>query len=627
MQQQPQPINAEEIFGVAHWSNGYFAINAQGEVEVHPTQTAQGINMPALINELRKQELRLPVLVRFVDILQDRVHRLYQAFATAKEQQGYQGNYTAAYPIKVNQQASVVEEILRYQQTQVGLECGSKPELMAVLAMQALPGNLIICNGYKDREFVRLALIGQQLGHQVLIIIEQLSEVELILEEAKALNIKPLLGIRVRLSAIGKGNWQNTGGEKAKFGLSSSQLLVAMDMLKKHDALTQLQALHFHMGSQIANIQDIQKGLQEGAQFYVELKKLGANLQFADVGGGLGVDYEGSASRSFFSINYSIAEYAENVLHIFSTVCAQAELPEPHIITEVGRAMTAHHAVLVTEIIDVEEPLSDTVTEELPKDASTQLQELYAIYKQLGHRRLLENYHSVVYGWQEIQSRFNVGSVSLHERALAEKIYVATCRKVSKLLNPNMRAHREVIDELKEKFATKYFANFSLFQSTPDAWALHQVFPVMPLSRLNEPLNEYAVIVDLTCDSDGCIKQYIHDQTTDSCMPFPAYKPDTEILIGIFLVGAYQEILGDMHNLFGDTDAVNVRLTPEGYQIEHIQHGNTIADVLRYVNFDIEKMVYSYKHQIKQTTLSAAVQDQYLNELTAGLQGYTYFED
>lgn len=624
---QQQPANAEELYSIAHWGGGYFAINAQGEVEVHPTQTAQAINLPALIQTLRQQDLRLPILVRFVDILQDRVHRLYQAFTQAKEQLKYQGTYTAAYPIKVNQQASVVEEILRYPHTQVGLECGSKPELMAVLAMQALPGNLIICNGYKDREFIRLALIGQQLGHQVLIIIEQLSEVALILEQAKELNIKPLLGIRVRLSAIGKGNWQNTGGEKAKFGLSSSQLLLAVDMLRKHNALNYLQALHFHMGSQIANIQDIQKGLQEGAQYYVELKKLGANLNYADVGGGLGIDYEGSASRSSFSINYTIGEYAENVLHIFANVCAQAGFTEPHIITEVGRAMTAHHAMLVTEVIDVEQPLKNDEITALPADASPQLQELYATYQQLGHRRLLENYHSVVYGWQEIQSRFNVGSMSLHERALGEKIYVATCRKVLQLLNPNMRAHREVFDELKEKFATKYFANFSLFQSIPDAWALHQVFPVMPLNRLNEPLNEHAVIVDLTCDSDGCIKQYIHDQTTDACMPFPAYKPDTEILLGIFLIGAYQEILGDMHNLFGDTDAVNIRLTEQGYQIEGTQHGNTIADVLRYVNFDIEKMVYAYKHQIKQTSLDAATQAQYLNELTAGLEGYTYFED
>jgi len=627
MQQNSQPLHAEEIFGIAHWSNGYFTINAQGEVEVQPTQNGQSINMPQLIQALRRQELRLPILVRFVDILQDRVHRLYQAFATAKEQLSYQGSYTAAYPIKVNQQASVVEEILRYPQTQVGLECGSKPELMAVLALQTGTNNLIICNGYKDREFVRLALIGQQLGHQVFIIIEQLSEVELILQEAKALNVNPLLGIRVRLSAIGKGTWQNTGGEKAKFGLSASQLLTALDKLEKHNALSYLQALHFHMGSQIANIQDIQKGLQEGAQFYVELKKLGANLQYVDVGGGVGVDYEGSASRSIFSINYTIAEYAENVLNIFAHTCAQAGLTEPHVITEVGRAMTAHHAVLVTEVIDVETPLSDIVTETMPADASPQLEALYAIYQKLGHRRLLENYHSIVYGWQEIQNRFNVGSISLHERALAEKIYVATCRKVLKLLNSNMRSHREVLDEIKEKFAIKYFANFSLFQSIPDSWALHQVFPVMPLSRLNEPLDEYAVIVDLTCDSDGCIKQYIHDQTTDTCMLFPAYQADSEILLGIFLVGAYQEILGDMHNLFGDTDAVNVRLTKEGYQIERKQQGNTIADVLRYVNFDIEKMIFSYKNQIKQTSLSAAVQAQYLNELTSGLQGYTYFED
>lgn len=623
---QQHLVSAEELYSVAHWGSGYFSINNQGDVEVHPTQADQGINLPQLIEELRKHELRLPVLVRFVDILQDRVNKLYKAFALAKENVQYAGNYTAAYPIKVNQQASVVEEILRYPGTQVGLECGSKPELMAVLAMQSLPNNLIICNGYKDREFIRLALIGQQIGHQVLIIIEQLSEVPLILEQAEELGVKPFLGIRVRLSAIGTGVWQNTGGEKAKFGLSSTQLLNAMETLREHNALSYLQALHFHMGSQIANIQDIQMGLREGAQYYVEIKRLGANLSYVDVGGGFGVDYEGTASRSNFSINYTTNEYAENVLRIFAAACEEAELPVPHVITEAGRAMTAHHAVLITEIIDVEEPLSEEVPE-LPEESSPQLQELYDIYQRIGNRRLVENYHNIVFGWKDTQHRFSVGQVSLQERALAEKIYVATCRKVLKLLNLHLRAHREVFDELKEKFATKYFANFSLFQSTPDAWALRQVFPVMPLSRLNEPLTEYAVIEDLTCDSDGVIKSYIHDQTTDTCMPFPSYKPDTKILIGIFLVGAYQEILGDMHNLFGDTDAVNIRLTKEGYQIEQVQHGNTISDVLKYVNFDIDRMIYSYQHQIRNAPLDAKKQHQYLSELTAGLQGYTYFEE
>ncbi len=631
MNQQHAPIHAQEMYSVSQWGNGYFSINDKGQLCVNPARTEQTLNLPDLVHNLREQGLRLPLLLRFVDILQDRIHSLYQAFSAGSVRWGYKGKYTAVYPIKVNQQATVVQEILRYPNAAVGLECGSKPELMAVLAMHNSPGKLIICNGYKDREYLRLALMGKQLGHQVLIIVEKLSELSLIMEEAKDLGVTPELGIRIRLSAIGKGQWQNTGGEKAKFGLSPTQLLQALEILKKNNMLECLCALHFHMGSQIANIQDIQIGLQECAHYYVELKRLGAPLQYIDVGGGLGVDYEGSASRSYFSLNYTMTEYAENVLHIFATVCEEANMPHPDIITEVGRAMTAHHAVLITEVIDVEQPLSDVIAVEPSEHASPLLHEMYTLYKQLGQHRLLESYHNIVYTWKEVQNRFNVGSVNLEERAHAEQIYVATCRQILKLLNSNLRGHREILDELKEKFATKYFANFSLFQSIPDAWALRQVFPVLPLDRLNEPLTEFGVLSDLTCDSDGCLKHYLHGQTTDTCMMLPAYQPNKEMLMGIFLVGAYQEILGDLHNLFGDTDAVNIRLSTKNgelnYQVEHIQPGNSVSDVLRYVNFDMDAVVHSYQRQVKQAGLTPSQQQRYLSELMAGLHGYTYLEE
>ncbi|HXH04796.1 MAG TPA: biosynthetic arginine decarboxylase, partial [Candidatus Competibacteraceae bacterium] len=534
----------------------------------------------------------------------------------------------AVYPIKVNQQRSVVGEILRAGRGRVGLEAGSKPELMAVLALSE-PGGTVICNGYKDREYIRLALIGRALGLNLFIVVEKLSEIPLIVEEAAALGIRPQLGIRVRLASMGAGKWQNTGGEKSKFGLSASQLLHAVHALKAAGLLDCLQLLHCHLGSQIANIRDIQRGLREVGRYYGELHRLGVPIRTVDVGGGLGVDYEGTGSRSDCSTNYSVQEYANNVVRTLWEVCAERRgLPHPDLITESGRALTAHHAVLITNIIDHEEAPGSRVPEPPRPHDPLILHTLWEVLGRVSRGNAVEAYHDAAHWLAEARGMYLHGVLNLEQQARAELLYQAICRQVQPFLHPANRGHRELLDELNEKLAEKLFLNFSLFQSMPDAWAIDQVFPIVPLHRLDERPTSRAVLQDLTCDSDGCVTRYVDGDGVESTLPLPPYREGEPYLVGIFLVGAYQEILGDMHNLFGDTNAVNLELDASGgYRLLEPERGDTVAELLRYVHFEPETLCAAYRERIAAAALSGAQREQFLAELEAGLRGYSYLED
>ena len=623
---------ARQTYNVAHWSEGYFDINAAGQVVAKPRpQQANGINLSRLVEDVKALHLSLPVLVRFIDILHDRVDTLCDSFADAMQEKDYGGGYTAIYPIKVNQQHSVVQEIVEHGAARVGLEAGSKPELMAVLGA-ARPGSFIVCNGYKDREYIRLALIGQQLGHRVFIVIEKCSELDLVLSQAAELGITPCLGLRMRLASIGAGKWQNTGGEKSKFGLSAAQVLEVIARLREVDLLDALRMLHFHLGSQLVNIRDIQRGMQECARFYAELCNRGVAIDTVDVGGGLGIDYEGTHSRNPCSINYSVQDYAENIVRGLLDVCTAHDLPHPHILSESGRALTAHHAMLITNVIDSEQ-VPDSFDLNAPQEASPRvMHDLWNAYGRLqesgSSNMAVEVWHDTLHWLQEAQNLFNQGLLTLQQRAELEAVYFAICRKVQALLMNSQRLHHEILERVNEKLADKYFVNFSLFQSIPDVWAIDQIFPVMPLQRLNEQPVRRVVLEDITCDSDGRIDDYVDSEGVETSLPLHSIKPDEEYLLGIFLVGAYQEILGDMHNLFGDTDSINVVLKEEGgCQYSQPLQGDTVDSVLRYVHFNPDELLEQYRAKLDVTDLNDAQQQQYWDELSAGLHGYTYLED
>jgi arginine decarboxylase len=539
MSQEWSVQQSRDLYNIAYWSDGFFDVNEQGHVVAYPDgrRDHPGIDLVELADKMHTSGLSLPILVRFSDILKQRFQRLQKAFGRAMQEYGYQGGYLGVYPIKANQQRRVLEEVVHLG---VGLEAGSKPELLAVLALSSQPGSVIVCNGYKDREYIRLALIGQRLGHKVYIILEKLSELDLVLDEANKMGIEPTLGIRVRLANVGAGKWQHTGGEKSKFGFSAAQVLSIVEHLKKVDRLSVLQLIHFHIGSQIANIADIQRGMRECARYYSELRALNVPIEVVDVGGGLGVDYEGTRSRSFCSMNYSMQEYANNIVYTLEETCKEYNLPHPQIITESGRAMAAHHALLIVNVIDVEKVTSEKQLVPVQPDEAMVLRELWDGYSNISERSASEVYHDACHWMSEVRSMYNLGVISLEERARAEQIYLAICIKLSETLKHSVRSHREVLDELNEKLADKFFCNFSLFQSLPDAWAIDQIFPIMPLSRLEEKPTSRAVLQDITCDSDGRVDQYVDGEGVETTLPLVPYRPGEPYLLGIFLVGAYQ---------------------------------------------------------------------------------------
>ncbi|PIW60486.1 biosynthetic arginine decarboxylase [Shewanella sp. CG12_big_fil_rev_8_21_14_0_65_47_15] len=628
--------DARAGYNVTHWSQGFYGISDQGEVTVSPDPKNPDykIGLNELAKDMVKAGVALPVLVRFPQILHHRVNSLCQAFDQAIQKYEYQADYLLVYPIKVNQQQTVVEEILASQASkevpQLGLEAGSKPELMAVLAMAQKASSVIVCNGYKDNEYIRLALIGEKLGHKVYIVLEKLSELKMVLAESKRLGVKPRLGLRARLAFQGKGKWQASGGEKSKFGLSAAQILLVVEQLKQHDMLDSLQLLHFHLGSQIANIRDIRQGVSEAGRFYCELRELGASVNCFDVGGGLAVDYDGTRSQSNNSMNYGLTEYANNIVNVLTDICNEYEQPMPRIISESGRYLTAHHAVLITDVIGTEAYQPEDIqapAEESPQLLHNMWHSWSEISGRADQRALIEIYHDSQSDLQEAHSLFALGQLSLAERAWAEQANLRVCHEVQGLLSAKNRYHRPIIDELNEKLADKFFVNFSLFQSLPDAWGIDQVFPVLPLSGLDKAPERRAVMLDITCDSDGIVDQYVDGQGIETTLPVPAWSADSPYLIGFFLVGAYQEILGDMHNLFGDTNSAVVRIEDNGVtNIESVLAGDTVADVLRYVNLDAVDFMRTYEELVN-LHIAEDERAQILEELQVGLKGYTYLED
>lgn len=621
---------AREMYHVAHWSDGFFDISEHGTLRVQPNglNDQNSIDLNELAKSISEAGISFPILLRFTDILRKRIQTLNEAFLNAIKSHDYHGKYLSAYPIKVNQQRHVVESILQNGKAPVGLETGSKPELLAALAMPSEHMPVIICNGYKDREYIRLALIGQRLGHTVYIILEKFSELSLALEEADKLNIEPCLGVRVRLTSVGAGKWQESGGEKSKFGFSAPQLLQVVETLRSKNRLHSLRVLHFFMGSQLANIADIQRGMHEGVRYYETLRKLGAPIDTIDVGGGLGVDYEGTRSRSFCSMNYSIQEYANNVVYTISDMCNEHELPHPQIVTESGRAITAHHAMMITNIIASEPACEATHLMPPEEEQASILHEFWHSFVNLSEKTALECYHDACHWMSEVHTMYIHGLMDLKERAYAEQLYYATCTKLRSVLKHSIRAHREIIDELNEKLAHKFVCNFSLFQSLPDAWAINQVFPIIPLSGLEQQPSLRGILHDITCDSDGRIDTYVNNYGLESTLPLMPHDPNKPYLLGIFLVGAYQEILGDMHNLFGDTNSIHVELQPDGsYQLTNAMEGDTVESSLRYVDFNSDDLLLSYQKQLNAANLTATESNEFLADLAIGLKGYTYFEE
>ncbi|MCG6965933.1 MAG: biosynthetic arginine decarboxylase [Chromatiaceae bacterium] len=614
-----------QTYGVQRWGDGYFGINAEGHATVCPRpERDDELDLYELARDLAASGLRLPVLVRFNDILRHRVQSLCEAFSKAASALDYAGGYRAVYPIKVNQQRSVVEQIVNGGGDCVGLEAGSKPELMAVLAT-APAGGEIVCNGYKDREYIRLALIGRRLGYQVYIVIEKPSELDLVFAESADLGIEPLLGVRVRLAAVASGKWQNSGGAKSKFGLSASQVLALIDRLQGRACLHWLVLLHSHIGSQIPDLRDIHRGISEATRYFVELHRLGAAIRVIDVGGGLGIDYEGSRSQHYCSTNYDMTAYAEEVLRPIARVCAEQGLPQPMVFSESGRAMTAHHAVLITDVIEREPPFVEPAAGNADGDELVQrLDDLLAGVSSGGAPQSLQNARHLL---AEANERFAQGGMDLQHRALAETHFYAIARAVKGVLRLESRRHRELLEELNEMLADRVFCNFSLFQSLPDIWAIDQIFPVMPLQRLDEVPDQAALMHDLTCDSDGCIDSYVDQDGVENTLMLHAAHRGEPYLLGIFLVGAYQEILGDMHNLFGDTDTVNVILEAGGrFRLAEPERGDSVDELLKYVHFDPEQMLESYLRRLREQGVSEAFVDSYYRELKAGLHGYTYLK-
>ncbi|TKY83508.1 biosynthetic arginine decarboxylase [Pectobacterium polonicum] len=628
--------NASEMlrtYNIAWWGNNYYDVNELGHISVCPDPDVPEarVDLAKLVKDMQKDHhQRLPALFCFPQILQHRLRSINAAFKQARESFGYEGGYFLVYPIKVNQHRRVIESLANSGEP-LGLEAGSKAELMAVLGHAGMTRTVIVCNGYKDREYIRLALIGEKLGHKVYLVIEKMSEIRMVLEEAERLNVVPRLGVRARLASQGSGKWQSSGGEKSKFGLAAVQVLQLVEMLREAGKLDSLQLLHFHLGSQLANIRDIATGVRESARFYVELHKLGVNIQCFDVGGGLGVDYEGTRSQSDCSVNYGLNEYANNVIWGIGDACNEHGLPHPTVITESGRAVTAHHTVLVSNIIGVERNEFSEPTEP-EEDAPRALESLWSTWKEIkqpGKRRSLREWlHDSQMDLHDVHTQYTHGMLDLTQRAKAEQLYLSICQMIQEQLDPSNRAHRPVIDELQERMADKLYVNFSLFQSMPDAWGIDQLFPVLPLEGLDKPPERRAVLLDITCDSDGTIDHYVDGDGIATTMPMPPYDPENPPLLGFFMVGAYQEILGNMHNLFGDTSTVDVFVFQDGtVEIEESDEGNTVADMLEYVQLDPKVLMTRFRDQVKETDLDAELQAQFMEEFETGLYGYTYLED
>ena len=617
---------ARKTYSIPHWAEGYFDVDAAGRIVVAP-KGAQGpaIPLPDVVDAARAKGAKLPLLVRFPDILGDRLGKLQAAFAQARQDWDYAGGYTAVYPIKVNQHAAVAGTLASHHGEGFGLEAGSKPELMAVLALSR-PGGLIVCNGYKDREYIRLALIGRKLGLQTYIVIEKPSELKLALEEAAALGVRPGLGVRMRLASLGAGKWQNSGGDKAKFGLDPRQLLTLWKELRDAGMGDCLELLHFHMGSQISNVRDIANGMREATRYFVELSRLGAKISHVDVGGGLGIDYEGTRSRSYNSVNYGIHHYASSIVQPLAEACRAEGLPPPRIITECGRAMTAHHAVLIANVAEVEQAPEGRVPEAFD-DEPAPIRHLREIHQELDVRPAVELYQDAQPFHAEGLSAYALGQIDLTARARIDDLFYAVAHGVRARLSHEEKSHRPILDELNDRLVDKYFVNFSVFESIPDVWAIDQVFPIVPIQRLDERPDRRGIIADMTCDSDGVVKTYVENESLDTSLPVHSLAHGESYLFGVFLVGAYQEILGDIHNLFGDTDAVEVLVDDDGCVITQQRRGDTTDVMLDYVGYKLDDLRAAYKARVAAANLPTERAAELDAALGAGLTGYTYLSD
>jgi arginine decarboxylase len=615
------------------WGAGYFGINEKGNVTVTPRRNEQAsVDLKELVDDLILKDVALPILIRFSDIIGDRIAQISKCFQTAAQEYGFEGRYFGVYPIKVNQQKHVVEEIVRYgREFNIGLEAGSKPELQAVLAIMDNPESIIVCNGYKDEEFIELALLAQKMGKEIFLVVEKLNELKLIKTVAERNNVRPNIGIRIKLTNSGSGKWEESGGDQSKFGLNASELLEAIEYARENNLLDAITMIHFHLGSQITNIRRIKAGLREVSHFYVQIRQLGCNVQFVDIGGGLGVDYDGSASMASNSMNYSMQEYADDAVYMLCEACKKYELPHPNLITESGRALTAHHSVLVLNVLEATSlPVWDDDKDAVDANDHQIVQDMYAIYKSIAPRNLGENWHDAQQLKEEALNLFSLGILDLPTRAKSEKLFWTIARSVRKIAS-KMKNAADEFEQLQKVLADKYFCNFSLFQSLPDAWAVDQLFPIMPIHRLLERPIQEATLQDVTCDSDGKIEKYIGMYDYPSFLQVHPLRENEPYYIAVFLVGAYQEILGDLHNLFGDTNAVHVTIDKKGeFVVDQIIEGETVADVLEYVQFNPKELVRTMEKwvsaSVKESKITLAQGKEFLAMYRSGLYGYTYLE-
>ncbi len=623
--------DSAELYNVKGWGLNYFSINEKGHMTVKPKEDGPAIDLKELMEELQVRDVSAPVLLRFPDILDNRIEKISNCFRVAAEEYGYTAKNFIIYPIKVNQMRPVVEEIVGHgAKYNIGLEAGSKPELHAILSIDIDNDAMIICNGYKDESYIELALLAQKMGRNIFIVVEKLNELRTVAAISKKLKIRPNIGIRIKLASSGSGKWEESGGDVSKFGVNSSELLEALDILDKNKLSDCLKFIHFHIGSQVTNIRKIKTALKEASQFYVQLRKMGYEINFVDIGGGLGVDYDGSRSAtSGNSMNYSIQEYVNDAVSSIVDVCEKMGLPQPNIITESGRALTAHHSVLIFEALASVSLPSFDENETIEEDSHELVKELYELWENLNQPRLIETWHDALQIREDALGLFNLGLIDLATRAKIERLYWSIARDVYDMAI-SMKHAPDELKKISKLLPDKYFCNFSLFQSLPDSWAIDQIFPVVPISRLDEQPTKSATIQDITCDSDGKLDNFISTRNFSYHLPVHELSGKEPYYFGVFIVGAYQEILGDLHNLFGDTNAVHVKVKGDEYVIDKIIEGETVADVLEYVQFNPKRMARSVEvwvmSSVKKGIISPEEGREFLSNYRSGLYGYTYLE-
>ncbi|MFL6353465.1 MAG: biosynthetic arginine decarboxylase [Bryobacteraceae bacterium] len=622
--------DAAELYDVASWGKGYFSVAENGNLLVHPTKESnRSIDLKQLVDTLEWRGISLPILIRFADILKHRLREMYQAFDVSIREHGYQADYCCVYPIKVNQQRQVVEEVFNFGRAyHFGLEAGSKPELLAVLAI-ADNDTPIICNGFKDDEYIEMVMLAKKIGRRMIPVVEKFTELELIAKHAKQVGVKPAIGIRVKLASRGSGRWKSSGGYRSKFGLTVSEALKAVEFLKERGMEDSVQLLHFHLGSQITNIRQIKAAVIEAARIYVDLKKLAPGLKYLDVGGGLGVDYDGSQTDFESSVNYTLEEYARDVVYHIQSICDEAEVAHPTIVTESGRAVAAYHSVLVFNVLGVSGLGQEDLPSSVPEDSEQCLIDLFETYRSINKKNLLETYHDAQQALDSALNLFSLGYLSLEQRSFAENFFWAICRKILKLA-AELEFFPEELEGLDGMLSDTYFCNFSLFQSMPDNWAVKQLFPIMPIHRLNELPTRHAVLGDISCDSDGKVDQFIDRRDVKKTLPLHPFNNGSYIL-GAFLLGAYQEILGDLHNLFGDTNAVHVALDEQGdVLLETVVQGDTVREVLKYVQYNSQTLLDQFRKDVelavREQRIGYEESGRLLKFYEEGLNGYTYLE-